>query len=383
MKVFYWSPHLSKVATVKAVLNSAESLKNFSRGKINVLLINATGEWDSEKKILLEKNIPLNNLFKNHYYNKLPRHGFLRSRLSYLLIFLRSFFPLLWLLKKEKPNFLIIHLITSLPLILLFFFKFNTKFILRISGFPKINFLRKFLWKSLSQKLYLISCPTIATLENLKREKIFPKEKLIYLPDPIIDIKEYINKLKNKDFIEKNFNNEKSLLAIGRLTRQKNFSFLIKCFKEISLKYDSLNLFIIGEGEEEKMLLNIIKKLQLENKVFLLGYKKNIFNYLYNCKCFLLCSLWEDPGFVLVEAGISNATVISSNCPNGPVEILEKGKNGFLFENNSAKSFVNSFTQFMNSNTQSLKNKKINLKKKIRMFTKFQHYKILNNYLIK
>jgi hypothetical protein len=67
MKVFYWSPHLSKVATVKAVLNSAESLKNFSRGKINVLLINATGEWDSEKKILLEKNIPLNNLFKNHY----------------------------------------------------------------------------------------------------------------------------------------------------------------------------------------------------------------------------------------------------------------------------------------------------------------------------
>ena len=61
-----------------------------------------------------------------------------------------------------------------------------------------------------------------------------------------------------------------------------------------------------------------------------------------NCKCFLLCSLWEDPGFVLVEAGISNATVISSNCPNGPVEILENGKNGFLFESNSAKSFINS-----------------------------------------
>ena len=42
-----------------------------------------------------------------------------------------------------------------------------------------------------------------------------------------------------------------------------------------------------------------------------------------NCKCFLLTSLWEDPGFVLVEAGIANATVISSNCPNGPEEILE------------------------------------------------------------
>ena len=51
------------------------------------------------------------------------------------------------LIKKEKPDYLIIHLISFLPLSLLIFSKFETKFILRISGYPKLNVIRKFFWK--------------------------------------------------------------------------------------------------------------------------------------------------------------------------------------------------------------------------------------------
>ena len=50
--------------------------------------------------------------------------------------------------------------------------------------------------------------------------------------------------------------NEKYLLAIGRLTKQKNFEFLIKNFKEISKKYNQFKLVIIGEGELEKSSKN-------------------------------------------------------------------------------------------------------------------------------
>jgi glycosyltransferase involved in cell wall biosynthesis len=379
--IYYWAPFISKVATVKAVINSGLSLSYYSNYNYNIKIINAIGEWD--KELINIKELSLININKNNFYNKIPKHGFFKSRISYLFIYLKSFFPLLFLLKKNKPDFLIIHLITSLPLTLLLFFKFNTKFILRISGFPKLNFFRKLLWKSISHKIYLISCPTVATLKYLQHENIFSKEKLIYLPDPIIDIKEYIKKVKDINLIENNFNKEKSLLAIGRLTNQKNFFFLIQCFKKISIKYDYLNLFIIGDGEEKKILLNLINNLNLGSKVFLLGYKDNVFNYLNNCKCFLLTSLWEDPGFVLVEAGLANATVISSNCPNGPTEILENGKNGFIFQSNSIESFISSFHQFLNTKKENLIIKKINLKKRIRLFTKFNHYKILNNYLIK
>ena len=78
------------------------------------------------------------------YFNLLPKEGFFSSRFSYLVIFFLSFVPLLSLLKKNKPDYIIIHLISSLPLFLLNCFNFKTKFILRISGFPKLTFLRKF-----------------------------------------------------------------------------------------------------------------------------------------------------------------------------------------------------------------------------------------------
>ena len=40
--------------------------------------------------------------------------------------------------------------------------------------------------------------------------------------------------------------------------------------------------------------------------------------------------LWEDPGFVLVEAGYNNCQVISSNCPNGPSEIISNDEDIYL-----------------------------------------------------
>ena len=96
----------------------------------------------------VQKNIKQNEIelidlnFK--YFKILPKRGFLGSRFSYMIIFLLSFFPLIFLLKKEQPNKIILHLITSLPLTLLNLFKFKTDFILRISGYPKLNILRKF-----------------------------------------------------------------------------------------------------------------------------------------------------------------------------------------------------------------------------------------------
>ena len=85
------------------------------------------------------------------------------------------------LLKKEKPQTIIIHLITSLPLTLLNFFKFETKFILRISGHPNLNFLRKFFWNKLEKKIKLITCPTKDLRDKLISDKIFNKNKIRFL----------------------------------------------------------------------------------------------------------------------------------------------------------------------------------------------------------
>ena len=59
-----------------------------------------------------------------------------------------------------------------------------------------------------------------------------------------------------------------------------------------------------------------------------------------NSEIFILSSLWEEVGFVMIEAAICNSYIISSDCPNGPKEFLNNGKNGILFKNNSKKALL-------------------------------------------
>ena len=142
-KIFYWSPCLDKVGTYKSTINSALSVSKYSNNNFSVKIINACGEWDDKKELFEKNNIEIINLgFK--FFKFLPKIGYINSRLSNIIIFVMSFFFLARLLKKEKPDYLIAHLITSLPLTLMNLFNLKTRFILRISGFPRLNILRKF-----------------------------------------------------------------------------------------------------------------------------------------------------------------------------------------------------------------------------------------------
>ena len=98
-------------------------------------------------------------------------------------------------------------------------------------------------------------------------------------------------------------------------------------------------------------------------------------------EAFILSSLWEDPGYVLIEAAMANATIISSNCPNGPSEILDYGKSGYLFKSNNLDDFSSKFDEFLSSNSNKLYEKKLSAKKAIKIYTIFGHYNYLKKYL--
>ena len=365
MKVFYWSPYLSHVATITAVVNSAIALRKYSKNMIDISIINSSGEWSSYKNQLSNNKIKVVDIFKKEFFKNLPRYGYLKSRFSYLKIFIFSFFSLKQLIMQEKPNYLIIHLITSLPLILNFLYKFDTKFILRISGYPKLNIVRKFSWKILGKKLTKIVCPTEATKQYLIKEKIFDEKKIFVLKDPIIDISK-VNNLK-KDKVDYLINKKKYLLSIGRLSKQKNFLFLIKCFNLIVQKYPEYKLVIIGDGELENEIKEYINKLKLNEKITILPFQKNIFKYLYKSECFILSSLWEDPGFVIIEAASVGIPIISSDCPNGPVEFLDNGEGGFLYESNNVIDMLEVFEKYQNSSEIDKKNKILRAKKNLNL----------------
>ena len=374
--VVYWSPCLDKVGTVKSTLNSAISLAKYSKD-YDVTIINVFGEWSSYYKYLEQNNVKLQNLTFD-YYNLLPKKGFLKSRLSYIIIFLISSIPLLLLIKKLKPDYLIIHLITSLPLLLLNFFKLKTQVILRISGFPKMNLFRKKLWNKSQNKILKITCPTEQLKNDLITKNIFKDEKMETLFDAIINIKDLIkkkNKINFKDSgkIQKNF-----FLSAGRFTKQKNFIYLIREFGKFLKLYPDEKLFIVGKGELKKKMQDEIIKLNLSNYIKLQNYTENIYHIMKNSKCFILPSLWEEVGFVMVEASFCNNFIISSNCKNGPEEFLDNGSGGLIFNNNEKNELFKKLIEFKKLNDATILEKKILAKKKCSNFTMFNHFKKLN-----
>jgi len=375
MKVYYWSPFISKVATVSSVIRSAESLIKYSKQNISVSLVDAIGEWDQYRHKINSK-IQIIKLNKKNYYNYLPGNSFIKSRLSYLFIFFLNFNKLKNLIISKEPNFLIIHLVTVLPIFLTLFLKNDTKIILRISGLPKLNIFRYIFWKLFAKKIYKITCPTLGTYQYLMKKKIFDKDKLYILRDPAILLEDYAEKKFNK-IPNFNFKDNKIIVGIGRLTKQKNFSLLISAFNEILKKYPEYILIILGDGEKKSEILKLIKTLGIENKVHLVGFQKNVYQYLIKADCFVLSSLWEDPGFVLLEAGLSNTTVISSNCKNGPQEILDNENNGYLFKNNDLNDFLKKFYEFKKEKASGLNKKKLKLKKEIKKFTLYSHFNSL------
>ena len=332
MKLYYWCPFFSNIATEKAVINSIVALNKFSKKKINPYLLDVIGEWDNQKFNLLDKKIEKHDLLNFKLIKYLPKFGFLKSRFSYIIVFFFSIFRLHKFLKNQKPDYLIVHLMTFIPLTLLLFFNYKTKIILRISGHPKLNYLRSLFWKIVRKKIYLITTPTKSTLTLLNESKIFGLEKLRYLPEPVLNFEEIKKKGFKKDANYKKINQGNNIISIGRLTYQKNFQFLIKAFYEINKEYPEFNLIILGEGEEKQKLKQLIKKLNLQEKISLVGYKENIYEYLAKAKIFVLSSHWEDPGFVLIEAGFLNKIVFAADSKTGPSEILNFSKRGFLYK---------------------------------------------------
>jgi len=385
-KIFYWSPFTtSKIATVKAVINSAGSLNKFFYKKhFKTSIIDAVHEWKDFEDEIKEKKIELIYLNKNSFFNSFKKDGFVRSRLAYFYIFFKSFFPLIRVLQEKKPDYLIIHLITSLPLFLFIFKNFQSRLILRISGLPKMTFFRKLLWKLAVKNIYKITCPTNATYKNLSKFE-FLKEKLCVLNDPILNINE-IQKIRNKeviisDHIKQIVLKKKFFLSIGRFTKQKNYLFYLNCIPEILKLDNELYFLFIGQGEDKKKFLKISNKLNISDRIFILDHTKNVHYFMKNANALVLPSLWEDPGFVLVEAGYNGCTVVSSDCPNGPSEIIGDD-GGYLFKSNSKNSLLQTISLFLDDSKKSKVFKKINLKKRLKRFTSFYHATNLKNKIL-
>lgn len=164
-------------------------------------------------------------------------------------------------------------------------------------------------------------------------------------------IKDYViipNAIRNKYQIKTVTKRRKVIVAVGRLTAQKNYELLISAFYEFQKKYGGYELEIYGEGKLESKLKKKTKKLKIDNKVHFKGFVKNVSDKIYDAEMYILASNYEGIPNSLIEAMSIGVPVISTNCDGGGAELLiNNGVNGILIEKNNVEQMIKAMTYYI------------------------------------
>ena len=128
-----------------------------------------------------------------------------------------------------------------------------------------------------------------------------------------------------------------TIVAIGRLTRQKGFDVLIEAMRDVPQPW---KLDIWGEGEERSSLEQLTARYGLESTIRLRGYTNDPYVVLRSADLLVLPSRWEGLANVLIEALTCQCQIVATDCPHGPREILQDGKLGRLVRVGDASSLA-------------------------------------------
>ncbi len=295
--------------------------KNLDQNMFDIYLISGKGEQLPLK--MKEFNV------KTFQIEKMERDINILSEI-------KSFFLMYKIIKSIKPD--IIHLnspkaslIGSIVGRLL-----NVpKIITTVHGFTfneKRSFIQTKLIKFLSWIFILFSDKTIVINKyDLKQSKMLcVKDKIVYIPNGI-DTETIFNSKENarETILSLNQNINKDLFWIGTVAELHKNKGLIYGLKAIT-KIEKINWIIFGDGQEKQNLQKYIKENNLQNKVFLLGYK-DIKEVVKGFDLFLLPSIKEGLPYVLLEAGLAQIPIISSDAGGIP-DLIENNKTGMVFE---------------------------------------------------
>lgn len=126
--------------------------------------------------------------------------------------------------------------------------------------------------------------------------------------------------------------NSKTILSVGRLSKEKGYEKLIEVADKVLTKHRDWKWFIYGEGEEYEKLHKVILQKDLEDNLILKGNASNLYELYHEGAIFVMTSYREGLPLVLMEAKVNYLPCVSFNIISGPSEIIRDGYDGFLIE---------------------------------------------------
>ena len=141
----------------------------------------------------------------------------------------------------------------------------------------------------------------------------------------------------------------KNIISVGRLSTEKGYIDLLKIFKQLAKRHKDWHLDIIGDGPERDKLEEYIKTRQLEDKVTLHGFRSKdyIDKMLHQASLYVMTSLTESFGIVLLEAMSHGIPCVAFSSAEGAREIISSGKNGYLIKNRNASAMIKKIEDLM------------------------------------
>ncbi|SAL82367.1 group 1 family glycosyl transferase [Caballeronia terrestris] len=186
---------------------------------------------------------------------------------------------------------------------------------------------RSWLWAFLCRIFYrearLVTVLTESVVAPFR--KMVPGVKCIeVMPNPLP------NELFEGEFIRQETGGRKKVLAVGRLTAQKQFDVLIDAFASVAKERDDVDLWIWGEGSDRASLQAQIAQLRMGNRIFLPGTTEALWSELARARAFALSSRFEGLPMALMESLALGVPCVAFDCPSGPRELVRDGRDGLL-----------------------------------------------------
>ena len=252
-----------------------------------------------------------------------------------------SFRDLLRVLRDERPH--VVHLNSSKIGIL-------GSLAARITGVPKIIFTahgwafneeRSSLSRLIIKALYFVTIAlcdtTIAVSKAVAKDA--PawgiRTKVVMIHPPLSDENKQMDKFSAREYLTKStpaLHGEDRLWVgiVAELHKNKGISYAIEAMRDTNLQKNTV-LVVIGSGEEKNVLENQVRASGLEQSVFFLGFHQDAERFMKAFDIFLLPSITEAFGYVILEAGFAGLPVVASDVGGIP-EIIDDGKTGILIQ---------------------------------------------------
>jgi glycosyltransferase involved in cell wall biosynthesis len=210
----------------------------------------------------------------------------------------------------------------------------------------KMGFLLPFYKKVFLQRVLnsasKVIVPTAGYIGLISKKYAIPETKIDEIPYGVNP--HYFKSISNK------MHDPIRLLFVGRFAKQKNVPLLLNAFKLIIEKKQwNIELNIVGDGEEKNKIIAQIKEDKLEEKVVLHGALRGekLYEIYSNSDIFILSSVFESFGIVLIEAMASGLPIIASDIL-AVRDVIEGGKTGLLAKT-TPRDFAEAIEKLLNN----------------------------------